>query len=353
MIAPMPKKLPPYLRHEKTRHGKLVWYVRIGKGNRTRIKSAFDSVEFWAEYEAAIGGAKPAKASPGSFSWGLALYLRSQAFGVLSLATQKQRLRILKGVEKTHGNSPLGHWRRADIVAGRDRRMDAPAAARHFVDACRGLFRWLVESGLVATDPTEGVKTKQLRKGDGFTPWSEEDERKFCERWQIGSRERLAFAILRETGLRRGDAVALGRQHIRDGVIRIKTEKTGEVAIIPVSDALAEAIAATPPHDLKFLPFTAKESFGNWFGKACRTAGLVGKSAHGLRKASATADAYAGWTDAELEAKYAWTGRRMAGHYTRKAQRERLVIEAAKRTKQAPPSPHLTGKEPAPSQKRK
>ena len=59
-----------------------------------------------------------------------------------------------------------------------------------------------------------------------------------------------------------------------------------------------------------------KESFGNWFRGAVKAAG-VAKSAHGLRKAAATADALAGWTDAELDAKYGWTGRKMASLYTK------------------------------------
>jgi len=43
-------------------------------------------------------------------------------------------------------------------------------------------------------------------------------------RWP-GTRERLACDLLLYTGLRRGDAVRVGRQHERDGVITIRTEK--------------------------------------------------------------------------------------------------------------------------------
>ena len=58
-------------------------------------------------------------------------------------------------------------WKRGDIAAGRDRRAATPAAAKHFVAALRGLFHWLVESGLVASDPTEGI-TVARPKTDGF-----------------------------------------------------------------------------------------------------------------------------------------------------------------------------------------
>jgi hypothetical protein len=51
---------------------------------------------------------------------------------------------------------------------------------------------------------------------------------------------------LRETGLRGGDAVRVGRPHLRDGVIRLATEKTGKRVAVAVPGALAEALAAGP-----------------------------------------------------------------------------------------------------------
>jgi integrase len=106
----------------------------------------------------------------------------------------------------------------------------------------------------------------------------------------IGTREHLALAVLLYTGLRRGDAARLGRQHIKNGVA---TEKTGMQVTIPLAAELVEAIRAV---NLKGLTFVAqgngqpltKESFGNWFGEACKGADLKGYNAHGLRKLAAT-----------------------------------------------------------------
>ena len=83
----------------------------------------------------------------------------------------------------------------------------------------RGLFRWAVDAGFVELDPTEGVKG-MTRKTDGFHTWTEEEIAAFEAHWPIGTRERLALAILLYTGLRRGDAARLGRQHVRGGVLR-------------------------------------------------------------------------------------------------------------------------------------
>jgi integrase len=350
----MPPKLPPFLHREITRHGKPVWYVRRGKGPRVRIPGEFGSTEFLARYDQAIGGrAKSHKSPPtGTFAWGLHLYRQSQAWGALSPATRRQRDNIFARIVRTHGDTPLSAWRRGDVAAGRDKRAATPAAARHFVEALRGLFGWLVESGLVASDPTSGITVVKPKTG-GFQAWTADEEAAFCARWPLGTRERVAFAVLRETGLRRGDAVKVGRPHLRDGVIRISTEKTGERVAIALSPALQEALAAGPIGELTFiagdrgLPMT-KESFGNWFRDAVKSAGFE-NSAHGLRKAAATADALAGWTDAELDAKFGWTGRKMASLYTRAANRERLSLAAAKRTQGEQQVPHPLGKVPAPA----
>jgi integrase len=147
-----------------------------------------------------------------------------------------------------------------------------------------------------------------------------------------------------ETGLRRGDAVRVGRAHVRDGVIRIFTEKTGVRVSIAVSEALAAAIEAGPVGDLTFIVGeggkpVVKEAFTNMFRTWAKAAG-VSKSPHGVRKAVATADAEDDWTDAELDAKFGWTGRQMASRYTRSANRERLSLAAAARVKARTKVPH-------------
>jgi integrase len=52
------------------------------------------------------------------------------------------------------------------------------------------------------------------------------------------------------TGLRRGDAVRFGRQHIRNGVGTIKTEKTDTVVTLPILPVLMKTLDAGPCGDL-------------------------------------------------------------------------------------------------------
>ena len=112
--------------------------------------------------------------------------------------------------------------------------------------------------------------------------WTEEQVTAYERRWPIGTRQRVWLDVLLYTGLRRGDAVRLGRQHIRNGVATIKTEKSGftvEVTL-PILPVLAETLRAGPCGDLTFIvgangkPLD-KRSFGNQFRKACRAAGAI------------------------------------------------------------------------------
>ena len=51
----------------------------------------------------------------------------------------------------------------------------------------------------------------------------------------------------------------------------------------------------------------------------------MNRSAHGLRKAAATVAAENGATEAELDAIFGWTDRRIASHYTKKANHKKLA----------------------------
>ncbi len=332
-MADMPRPRPPYLLREVNRHGTTVWYVRKGNGPRIRIKGDYGSPEFTANYTAALEGmAAPAerKAAAGSIEWLIRQYMRTTAWGDLSEATRRQRENIFENIIKDSGDKHFRGVTRASMVKSRDKRAATPAQARNFLDAMRGLFRWAVEATHVAVDPTEGVKNPKRPKGPGFPAWTEEDVAKFEKRWPVGTRQRVWLDVLLYTGLRRGDAVLVGRQHIRGEEIVIRTEKSqGEIEVtIPILPVLRATIKAGPTGDLALItgergePLT-KESFGNYFREACRAAG-VNKSAHGVRKIGATRAAENGATVAELEALFGWRGGGMASLYTREADRRRL-----------------------------
>ena len=329
----MPRPRPPHLQSEMTRHGARVWYVRIGRGSRVRIRGDYGSPEFVEAYNAAVSGHKPEKPaqSAGSLAWLIDRYRDSSAWSRLARATKKQRDNIFHHVVAKAGEMPLEALSRAIVRQGIDDRKETPFAANNFLKTMRGLCRWAFESGMISEDPTSGIRG-HVPRTDGFHVWTEDEIHLFEQKWIIGTRERLAFAILLYTGLRRGDASRLGRQHLRNNVLFLRTEKTGREVVIPILPELASIIEATPTGSLAFIATKdgrpmSKFGFGNWFREACKAAGVPG-AAHGLRKAGATRAANNGATEAQLEAIFGWSGGKMASLYTRKANRERLAAQA-------------------------
>lgn len=334
MMAQMPRPRPPHLHREVTRHGRAVWYVRVGKGPRIRIKAEFGTPDFDAQYKAAIAGEpltiETERHGTNTLAWLAARYRQSTAWAELSPATRRQRENVLKHVLASAGKSPIGAITRKAIVAGKDRRRDRPGAARHFIQTMRGLFKWAVEAELAKIDPTEGVK-QPSKSTEGHEPWTQEWCDRYRDRWPVGTAERVWFDVIFYTGLRRGDAVLVGRQHVKNGRGSIRAEKNGETAYFRVGPELQQTLDKGPTGDLTYIvgkngtPLT-KESFGNLFRKACKAAGVPG-SAHGLRKTRATIEAEKGASEAQLNAMFGWqTGSGMASIYTRKANRERLAF---------------------------
>jgi integrase len=328
--------LPHLVREHK--RGQTVWFVRIGHGPRTRLRAPYGSQEFFEEYRAALAGAPASKAKKpgkGTFKWLIEQYQQSAEWAALSSATRKQRGSIFNRAVTKAGDALAEDVGAGTIRRTMDDRKDRPHAARNFLEAMRGLFGWAVEAQHLTDDPTIGIKAKRP-KGPGFRQWEADEIAKFELRWPRGTRERLAFDIVRHTGLRRGDVARLGRQHIKDGVLRIKTEKTGQLVELPVADALQASMDACPSPGLTFIcqgdgsPLT-KEGLGNWFRKAVAAAGLKGLGLHGIRKAAASQVAEGGGSTSELNAMFGWRGHSMASLYTEAADRSRLARQAVEK----------------------
>ncbi len=65
------------------------------------------------------------------------------------------------------------------------------------------------------------------------------------------------------TGLRRGDAVRRRRQHEREGIATLRTEKTGAVVMMPILPVLAETTEAGSCGDLTFIAGDRRQPLTN------------------------------------------------------------------------------------------
>jgi integrase len=345
----MPKPLPKYVNRQRTRHGKVVFYFRKGKGAYVRLPDLADPA-FEPAYAAALAGISlppPPKASPETLAWLIAAYQQSARWAALKPSTRRMRENILKRVATEAGHVPYAAITRRHINEAIDKKK--PHAGATFRKVMNQLFTWAVSMDKLTVNPVAEAQ-RPAAKRDGFHSWTPEEVQRFYARWPLGTRERLAMDLALFTGLRRSDLYRVGRQHVRDGVISIQTEKSGAWAHVPVFSLLQASIDAAPTGDLVFLvstkglPFASAASFGNWFGDACVAAGVPGR-AHGLRKAGATIAAEAGASPHELMAMYTWSRLAEAELYTQAADRKRLAVGAAERIEanfrpQTPTPPH-------------
>lgn len=331
----MPRKLPLHVHKQLTRHKKWVFYFRIGKGKRIRLPSPADPL-FKSAYMAALTGSpvEAPKVHEGTLGWLWERYTTESAkWAGYSAATQKQQRLIMVKVLEKNARHALTAFTQDVIQEGVDKRHETPAAAGNFLKTMKGMFSWAKKMRLVKVDPTVGVEPPGY-KTDGFPAWTVDDVKAFRGKHAIGTPERLAMELMLLAGLRRSDVVLVGRQHINGRILSIDTMKTGARVTVELSDDMLKVIEATPRRGLHLVenahgkPFT-KESFGNWFRVKCTEADVT-KSAHGLRKLSATLAAEGGAATHQLLAQYGWSNIATAEIYTKGVDRKRLGIEASR-----------------------
>lgn len=131
----------------------------------------------------------------------------------------------------------------AELVA---EKIAHPHAAKHFLNALRAMINVAIVAGLRADDPTAGIRIK-ARQSSGFRTWTDAEITQFQAAHPIGTRARLAFGLLLYSGQRRGDVIRMGRQHVRDGFMRVDQQRTGIALEIPLHPALVEILAAQLP----------------------------------------------------------------------------------------------------------
>jgi integrase len=213
-------------------------------------------------------------------------------FPRLKPSTQAMRRNILERFRAKHGHKPVAQLERRHIEDMIAAMAKTPHAANNLLKVLRHLLEHAIDISLIEANPALKVKKFKIT-GDGIHTWTEDEVAQFIAHHSAGSRAYLAMMLMLWTGQRKSDAVRMGWQHMRNGKIAVRQEKTGTPLLIPISPELAEALALVPRTNMTFLltergaPFTAA-GFGNWMRDRCDEAGLPQCSSHGLRKLTAT-----------------------------------------------------------------
>lgn len=341
-----------YLMRDEDRRGNKRLFVRR-HGRKIRLREKPGTPEFLAAYAAACdalanpsdGARKTRQSAPhGSFSWVAARYFAGRAFKDLDAKSRQARRSSIEDAlrEKHKSGNEMGAIPARALNASHVQFLveckDTPGAAQNRHKHLSAMFGWAVENQMMTTNPARDVRKPKLTS-EGFYTWTDADVAKFEERHPIGTKARLALALMLYTGMRRGDVVKIGRPHVKGGNLVFTPSKTAKVraeaSVKPILPELAQIIAASPTGDMTFLvtdygiPFTAA-GFGGRFRKWCDEAGLPQCTAHGLRKAGATRAAEAGASDRQLMALFDWASSAQATIYTRKADKARMTADAIK-----------------------
>lgn len=348
---------------EVDRWGNTRVYFRAGRGPRTRIRDPLGSEQFDQRYHellrqhAAGELRKPPSDAPktGTFKWLCIEYFKSVTFKQLDLRTQRVTTLIVekmwlepraKGAQELFADCPLTRFDGKAVRILRDRRADKPEAANNRLRRLRAIFAWALENDYVSANPARDASFKRKTNPHGFPTWTAEQISRYEEYHPVGSKARLALALLYNTGVRRSDVVQLGAQNLLPpdadapfGRILFRPfkgrKRSARMLNIPILPDLDVILRASNVGELAFLvtsrgrPFSAA-GFTNWFRERCEEAGLNGVSAHGLRKAAATRIAEAGGSNYHLMGYLGWQTSSQADVYTKAADSKRLAEEAGR-----------------------
>jgi len=220
----------------------------------------------------------------------IADYYRSVEYANLKPNSKTLYRYVLEPLKEKHGHRPLSTMSRENLV-----RIIEPIGARApgMANLTRAVLQKMlkvtVARGQIRINPfTDKVKAYKI--GTHHT-WTDAELEQFEAKWPLGTRQRLAYALLFYTGQRSGDVVRMTRGEISEGRIKVVQEKTGIELKIKIHLDLAKAIKAGPAKGLNLIgdeygrPIK-RPALSHWMRVAIREAGLPPRCVpHGLRKA--------------------------------------------------------------------
>jgi integrase len=336
----MPRKLPPFVERWRDRHGKVRVYFRKGKGSRLPLPSDITSDEFNARYQAALAGqlailAKRERCEPdkpGTLGALIRFYTRSAAYIGLRETTRIGYASRIETLRREHGHRTVAGLTRDRIITGILQPFaDRPGAALGTLKMLRVLIRHAIDIGWLVHDPSLGIKRPKTQE---IRSWTDTEIETFEKRWPIGTKQRLAFALLLYTGQRRSDVHRMTWADVSGTAIRVVQQKTGRKLAIPLHRELLAVLAVAERDHVTIIntmygqPFTV-DGFSQWMRDAITAAGLALEcQPHGLRKAAGRRLAEAGCTAHEIMAVLGHKTLSEAERYTREADQAQLATAA-------------------------
>jgi len=334
----MPRNLPPHVDRFRDRHGKLRFYFRKRPGPRVPLPDTVGSEEFMAAYAAALNGEfapkREAKALPkeGTIAALITSYMRSSGFTDLRDTTKTGYLSRLEAIRRQHGHRTVKGLTRERIVTGiLGPYAEQPGAALDTLKKLRILVRHAILLNWLDHDPSIGIKRP---KTEEIRAWTEAEIEQFQARWPIGTKQRLAFALMLFTGQRRSDVHRMTWSDVNGSTIRVLQQKTRAKLTLALHHDLRGILGAAPRQHVSIVvtefgaPFTV-DGFSRFMRDAITAARLpLDCQPHGLRKAAGRRLAEAGASTRQIMAVLGHKTLSEAERYTREAEQAGLAAGA-------------------------
>lgn len=321
-----------YVRQFKDRHGKQRIYFCIGGKNLKALRGPLRSPEFWLDYYETLKNPTIIKESNnGSFGKLLRAFLGSPKVAALAVNSKIAYRKVLDPLIRDHGHKNLSSLKPkhiSQIIEGIAER--SPSTANQTLGVLRVAFKYGMKKGLTDTNPTGAADRYKVGR---HRAWTEAELEQYEARWPLGTRQRLAYALLLYTDQRVGDVANMSRRDVADGGITITQGKTKKKMFIPFLPELVEAMDAMPVASLDALIGAEKSGrkiSAQWLSKmvkaAAKEAGLPPDcQTHGLRKAFLVRLAHLGYSIKEMQAYSGHESIDQLQEYVRDAEQKRLA----------------------------
>jgi integrase len=329
-----------YVNEYLDRTGKLRRYFRRGGKALGPLPGEVGSDEFMTAYQGYMAAGVAPVVSPRSIEGSLGRlineYYGSRPFLNLKPSSRQIYRYVLEPLAKVHGHRTalITHKQASKLIA--EIGATKPGMANLTKSVLQKMMKYAIKANWRDDNPIIGIEP--FKRGTHHT-WNEGELKTFETRWPLGTRQRLAYAMLLYTGQRVGDVAKMNRADIVDGELHVIQQKTGAELYLPIVLELEHAMKAYPAKGLSLIgnengkPLS-RAALSHLMRAAIKEAGLPAKCvSHGLRKAAMRRLAEDGKTEKQIAAVSGHKTLREIERYTAAADQRRLAKDAMSRGK--------------------
>ncbi|MHC2163088.1 integrase [Bradyrhizobium ottawaense] len=324
-----------YVNEYIDRTGKLRRYFRKNGKQLGPLNGEPGSEEFMTAYAAYLAKKSPAvvrNMNKDSLAKLIVDYYGSRYFTDLKPSSRQLYKYALEPLSKAHGHrcAITMTAEHAETIINRIG-AERPGMGNLTRAVLRRVFQFAIKAKRRKDNPMLGIDP--FKVGEHHT-WTDAELRQYEAKWRLGTRQRLAYALLLYTGQRVGDVADMTRADVADGAIHVVQEKTGARVWIEIHPELHKAMKACPAKGLSLIGDAAgrplkRPALSALIREARKAAELPSRCvAHGLRKAAMRRLAEAGATANQIAAVSGHKTLKEVERYTKAADQRKMAKQA-------------------------